>query len=156
MTKTILILAIAAAFIAGSIATGTIVFADDEGGSLLCDADKVMTGIVFGDDDDITQIFCTELLEGPPGPVGTFGTYVRSSLVNVASGAIESLTFECRQPDDLVISGGFLDRPSPQNLKIIENRFIVTQTGIKWQVTGENLGTANAVLQGYALCATFP
>ena len=68
MTKTIMILAIAAAFVVGSIATGTIAFADvdDDGGGiqeLVCDAGKAMTGIVSGggDDDDgggIIDILC--------------------------------------------------------------------------------------------------
>ena len=64
MTKTIKILAITTAIIIGSIATGTIAFADDDDelSSLLCDVGKVMTGIVFGDDDDgATQIFCAEI-----------------------------------------------------------------------------------------------
>ena len=69
-----MILAIAAAFVAGSIATGTIVFADDDddGGSLLCDAGKAMTGILF-DDDDITGILCGAQLQGPEGPPGADG-----------------------------------------------------------------------------------
>ena len=85
MTKTIMILAIAAAFVAGSIATGTIAFADgeDELSSLLCDAGKAMTGIVFGDDDDgSTQIFCAELLEGPAGPAGQGTTFIKKSVPN--------------------------------------------------------------------------
>jgi len=64
MTKTIMILAIAAAFVAGSIATGTIAYAgddDDELSQLLCDAGKVVTGLVFEDDDEITDILCAEI-----------------------------------------------------------------------------------------------
>jgi len=70
MTKTIWIIAIAAAFVAGSIATGTIAYAggddDDDGGvlqTLLCPAGQALTGIVSGggDDDDgggIIDILC--------------------------------------------------------------------------------------------------
>jgi len=58
MTKTIMILAIAAAFVAGSILTGTIAFADpdDELSELACESEKAMTGILFEDDDEITDI----------------------------------------------------------------------------------------------------
>jgi len=54
-----MILAIAAAFVVGSIATGTIAFADDDDdelSQLACEAGKVMTGILF--EDDITDILC--------------------------------------------------------------------------------------------------
>ena len=82
MTKTIWIIAIAAAFVVGSIATGTIAFADDDDESviqtLVCDAGKAMTGIVSGggDDDDgggILELICETQLEGPQGPPGNDG-----------------------------------------------------------------------------------
>jgi len=84
MTKTIMILAIAAAFVAGSIATGTIAYAggdDDDGGvlqTLLCPAGKALTGIVSGggDDDDgggILDLICEAQIEGPQGPAGADG-----------------------------------------------------------------------------------
>jgi len=61
MTKIILVLAITAAIVAGSIATGTLAFAggddDDDLSQLACEAGKVMTGLLF-DDDDITDILC--------------------------------------------------------------------------------------------------
>jgi len=160
MGKTVLILAITAAFVGGSITTGMFAFADIsqcdnnsprgisngkpflEMWAAICDLQEQIDNIPEGP-------------PGPPGPASIFATYTIADLVNVAPGAIESLTMECRS-GDLVISGGFLDRASPQNLKIIENRPLLTQSGIKWQVTGENLGTANAVLKGQALCAAFP
>jgi len=62
MTKTIMILAITAAFVAGSIATGTIAFADDDDdddlSSLLCPIGQAMTGILFEDDDEILDVIC--------------------------------------------------------------------------------------------------
>ena len=61
-----MILAIATAFIAGSIATGTIAFADDEDelSELACEAGKAMTGILLEDDDEITDILCGAQLQG--------------------------------------------------------------------------------------------
>ena len=76
MTKTILILAIAAAFVAGSITTGTIAFADDDDddlSQLVCQAGTSMTGILFEDDDEITDIFCGAQLQGPAGADGADG-----------------------------------------------------------------------------------
>jgi len=84
MTKTIMILAIAAAFVVGSIGTGTIAYAgdddDDEGvlQTLLCPAGKALTGIVSGggDDDDgggILDLICNAQIEGPQGPPGADG-----------------------------------------------------------------------------------
>jgi len=62
MTKIILVLAITAAFVAGSIATGTLAFAggddDDELSQLACEAGKVMTGILFEEDDEILDVIC--------------------------------------------------------------------------------------------------
>jgi len=75
MTKTIMILAIATAFVAGSIATGTIAFADDDDelSQLACEAGKAMTGILLEDDDEITDILCGAQLQGPPGADGMDG-----------------------------------------------------------------------------------
>jgi len=76
MTKTIMILAIAVAFVAGSIGTGTVAFAgsdDDELSQLACEVGKAMTGILFEDDDEITDILCGAQLQGPPGPPGNDG-----------------------------------------------------------------------------------
>jgi len=85
-----MILAITAAFVAGSIGTGTIAYAgdDDDASSLLCDAGKALTGIVFGDDDDgPTQIFCAEL---GGGGVSVTGFYVEQdqALQNLGTSAI--------------------------------------------------------------------
>jgi len=79
MTKTIMIGLVAIAFVAGSIATGTIAFADDDDelSQLACEAGKAMTGILFEDDEEITTILCGAQLQGPagadgaPGPPGT-------------------------------------------------------------------------------------
>jgi len=61
MTKTMTIGLIALAFVAGSIMTGAIAFADDDDddelSQLACEAGKIMTAILF-DDDDITDILC--------------------------------------------------------------------------------------------------
>jgi len=75
MTKTILILAIAVAFVAGSITTGTITFADDDDdlSQLVCQAGTAMTGILFEDDDEITDILCGAQLQGPQGEQGPAG-----------------------------------------------------------------------------------
>jgi len=112
MTKTIMILAIATAIVVGSIATGTIALADDddEVSSLLCDAGKVMTGIVFGDDDDSpTQIFCAELLEGPQGPQGDPGVlnfyHIFGTVETVQPGAFVALTASCLSGDHLTGGG---------------------------------------------------
>jgi len=62
MTNKIIIAGLVAiAFVAGSITTGTITFADDDDdelSELACEAGKVMTGILFEDDDEITDILC--------------------------------------------------------------------------------------------------
>jgi len=79
-----MILAIAAAFVVGSIATGTMAFAggdDSDNGvlqTLLCPAGKALTGIVSGggDDDDgggILDLICNAQIEGPQGPPGADG-----------------------------------------------------------------------------------
>jgi len=84
MDKTILTLVVVAAFVVGSIATGTIAYAgggDDDGGiqELLCDAGKAMTGIVTGggdDDDDgggIVDLICDAQIDGAPGATGATG-----------------------------------------------------------------------------------
>jgi len=82
MDKTILTLVVVAAFVVGSIATGTIAYAGggDDGGiqELFCDAGKAMTGIVTGsgdddDDDGVIDLICEAQIEGPPGTPGADG-----------------------------------------------------------------------------------
>ena len=79
-----MILVIAAAFVAGSIGTGTIAFAGDDSDNgilqtLLCPAGLALTGIVSGggdDDDDgggIIELICEAQIEGPPGADGQDG-----------------------------------------------------------------------------------
>ena len=78
--KGVWILAIVASFVVGSIATGTLVFADDDDdddlSQLACEAGKVMTGILFEDDDEILDVICGAGgagTEGPQGPKGDQG-----------------------------------------------------------------------------------
>jgi len=56
-----MILIIAASFVAGSIVTGTMAYAgnddDDDLSSLKCQIGQAMSGILFEDDDEITDIF---------------------------------------------------------------------------------------------------
>jgi len=74
MTKTIMILAIAAAFVAGSIATGTMTFAgvdDDDGGGVGAHSHFELQSQI--DDLDV-QVDLIELIPGPQGPEGDDGT----------------------------------------------------------------------------------
>jgi len=73
MTKSIMILAIAAAFVAGSIATGTIAFAgeDDDGGGVRAHNHFELQSQI--DDLDV-QVDLIELIPGPQGPEGDDGT----------------------------------------------------------------------------------
>ena len=65
MDKKFLTLVVIAAIVAGSIATGTIAFADDdELSELVCEAGKAMTGILFND-DEITALICNHALRSP-------------------------------------------------------------------------------------------
>jgi len=58
--KSIWVLAVVCAFVAGSLVTGVIAFADDDDdlSQLVCEAGKVMTGILFEDDDEILDVIC--------------------------------------------------------------------------------------------------
>jgi len=74
-----MILVIAAAFVAGSIVTGTIAFADDDDdndlSSLLCPVGQAMTGILFEDDDEILDVICDGAgLEAQSCAIGEFVT----------------------------------------------------------------------------------
>jgi len=86
MTKTkfwLSILAISVVLIAGSVAVSPIAIAgddddddddeDNELSQLVCEAGKAMTGILFEDDDEITNILCGAQLQGPQGPAGADG-----------------------------------------------------------------------------------
>jgi len=76
--KGIWILAIAASFVAGSLVTGAIAFADDDDddlSQLACEAGKVMTGILFEDDDEILDVICDGAgLEAQSCAIGEFVT----------------------------------------------------------------------------------
>ena len=69
MTKTIMILAIAAAFVVGSIATGTIAFADLEEEVIISSLEFLQNQI----DDLVTQISLIQLIPGPQGDQGDTG-----------------------------------------------------------------------------------
>jgi len=58
--KSIWVLVIVLAFVAGSFVTGAAVFADDDDelSSLLCPVGQAMTGILFEDDDGILDVIC--------------------------------------------------------------------------------------------------
>ncbi len=156
MTKTILILAIAAAFVAGSITTGTIAFADDDNddlSQLACEAGKAMTGILFEDDDEITNILCGAQLQGPPGPAGTSITYVNNEQISLGSGkGVAGLAVFC-DDGDIATGGGFNGLGFDMN--VITNEPIVTDsispTG--WQVSSLNEGNKDLTITAYVVCA---
>jgi len=91
MTKTIMVLVIAAAFVAGSIGTGTISYAQQggQGTNLIVDALNNIVSAISGIDPDVTvnvppaevQIVGVEGPEGPQGPTGIgcsiVGTFVK-------------------------------------------------------------------------------
>ena len=117
MTKTIMILAIAAAFVAGFITTGTIAFADDDDdelSQLACEAGKAMTGILFEDDEEITAILCGAQLQGPPGPAGTDGapqivlnpfTFLQAGDVKFSGGPAGNCGFGIPDFCDVAVAG---------------------------------------------------
>jgi len=74
--KGIWILVVIASFVAGSITTGTIVFADDDDdndlSSLLCPVGQAMTGILFEDDDEILDVICDTVGVNQQCPPGEF------------------------------------------------------------------------------------
>jgi len=69
------ILALVASFVAGTIVSGVVVFADDDDelSELVCGAGQAMTGILFEDDDEIVDILCGAQLQGPKGDKGDKG-----------------------------------------------------------------------------------
>ena len=88
MTKTIMMLAIAIAFVAGSIGTGTVSYAQQggQGNSLIVDALNNIVSAISGIDPDVTvNVPPAEVqivgIEGPQGPQGVgcsiVGTFVK-------------------------------------------------------------------------------
>ncbi len=87
MTKTIMILAIATAFVAGSIATATTAFADhfdpcDFQGAKNVKKVTVADNIWHAICDLQEQINTIELTPGPPGPAGQGTTFIKKSVPN--------------------------------------------------------------------------
>jgi len=176
MTKTILILAIAAAFVAGSIATGTIAFADDDDddlSQLACEAGKAMTGILFEDDDEITDILCGAQLQGPEGPQGEQGpsgqdadvslifanatTYVKSSnfpFTVVGPGRTGFSSAECDVGD--LATGGHYSVLFATNPGADYNKFSEGVGESSYSAGIKNTGSVNLELLAQVVCLDNP
>jgi len=131
MTKTILFLAITVAFIAGSIATGTLAFAggddDDDLSQLVCEAGKVMTGILFEDDDEILDIVCNDqassnrFVHTPSPGIGASFPLIQTITLNTDGFVHTTITEYC------LATGG----ASPQLLLVVDGTVVISFFGGK-------------------------
>jgi len=137
-------IAIAAAFVVCSIASVTIVFADDDDGDndlseLTCEAGKSMTGILFEDDDEITDILC-----GDSGS-SSFETYFvtrTTSDEDFPKGT--TVTIDCEE-GDLLLSGGYELSAEDSGLVVLTNRPLDTDTWLVEFDASPETATTNAL-----------
>jgi len=159
MTKTILILAIVAAFVAGSIATGTLAFAggddDDDLSQLACEAGKVMTGILF-EEDDINDILCAtdnvnDADSSTTNEIQSLVIVQRETTTNVVvvPGSFSGDQATCLA-DEVVTGGGITINAG----RLVPSHVILSAgQGGSWTVFLANDGTSNIEFRAIALCA---
>ena len=127
--KGIWVLAVVCAFVAGSLLTGTSVYAQvEKGGSFLCPAGQALTGINFMENNKILDFICETVIPE---------TYFRTASDLASRDNNASVTLGCDE-GDVFLSGGAFGGPrdNATPLAILISQPQESDTGqIEWYAT---------------------
>jgi len=137
-------MAVIAAFVAGSIATGTLAFAgdDDELSSLLCPVGEAMTGILFEDDDEILDVFCGPVADATNEILG----FYQKAETELGNGGTLDLQVNCDEGDS-VTGGGHGAASFNSVIRISNHHTDLDGEGWRniWQSAGDGFGHTTTV-----------
>ncbi len=170
MTKTIMILAIAAALVAGSIGTATLASAEKGGvgDNLIADAIDRLAAVMqntatqgpqgdqgpkgdTGDEGDTGD-------QGPAGADGTpgvLGFYITANSQTVEPGIVAQVFATCDLGDSITGGGFFYDAFINHQFDVFRSQPAGApgESSNSWIVEGPNTGSGSATLHSRAMCA---